>query len=227
MTQWRLENTAALDISGSRNAPVAEPCDPRALLGAAYDSLAPRGIDVSREIPAHTLGRPDRSAIIVDEWGPYDWRSPKLWPVDTSRATVRLRLLGPTGDWRLVSRRGVARVSTERGSSGDTITITPHADSLGDRSLRFEYADSVPVTFERSEPRADWQVRFVSWADSPGDPMRDSLGFAVRLRGPALLERREQRLHYLWYRPTIAGLPHERWGLEATARIVVPRDSRR
>ncbi len=27
--------------------------------------------------------RMNRSAIIVDEWGPYDWQSPKLWPVGT------------------------------------------------------------------------------------------------------------------------------------------------
>jgi parallel beta-helix repeat protein len=222
VTQWRLENTSGLDISGSRNVAVSERCDPRALLGASYDSLAPRGIDVPREIPTHSLGRPDRSAIIVDEWGPYDWRAPKLWPVDTSRATVRLRLLGPAGAWRLDSRRGVSSVSAERGVSGDTIIVVPHADSLGDWSLRFVYADSTPVTFERFEPRANWQVRFISWADSTGDPVRDSLGFAARLRGTPLLERREQRLDYMWYRPTIAGLPQERWGLEATARIVVP-----
>ncbi len=222
VTQWRLENTTGLHITGSRNVSPSERCDPRALLGAAYDSLAPRGLDVPQEIPAHALGRPDRAAIIVDEWGPYDWRSPKLWPVDTSRTTVRLRLLGPAGEWRLASRRGVARVSAERGVSGDTITVTPHADSIGDWSLRFEYADSLPVTFERFEPRADWQVRFISWPDSTGDPARDSLGFAARLRGALLLERREPRLDYMWYRPTIAGLPQERWGLEATARIVVP-----
>ncbi|MGH7523600.1 MAG: NosD domain-containing protein, partial [Gemmatimonadales bacterium] len=28
----------------------------------------------------------DRSGIIVDEWGPYDWRSPKLWPVGSDAA---------------------------------------------------------------------------------------------------------------------------------------------
>lgn len=237
VTQWRLENTTGLTISGSRNVNASERCDPRALLGAAYDSLAPRGLDVPREIPPHGLGRPDRSAIIIDEWGPYDWRSPKLWPVDTSRATVRLRLLGPPGEWRLASRRGVARISAERGTSGDTITVTPHADSLGDWALRFEYQGAetvtpsgavaaagavVPVAYERFELNADWQVRFVSWPDSTGDPARDSVGFAARLRGPPLLERREERLDYMWYRPTIAGLPQSRWGLQATARIVVP-----
>jgi len=36
-------------------------------------------------------------ALIVDEWGPYDGRSPKLWPLDTVSAPVDLRVLGPPG----------------------------------------------------------------------------------------------------------------------------------
>jgi len=51
-------------------------------------------------------------AIIVDEWGPYNWESPKLWPVDSTRAVpMRLVTLGPSGQWRLVSLRGIATLS--------------------------------------------------------------------------------------------------------------------
>jgi parallel beta-helix repeat protein len=51
--------------------------------------------------------RRGRSTIIVDEWGPYDFRSPKLWPVGkpTDRP-LTLRLLGPPGKWTLKSIRG-------------------------------------------------------------------------------------------------------------------------
>jgi parallel beta-helix repeat protein len=237
VTQWRLENTTGLDISGSRSVAPGEPCDPRTLLGAAYDSLAPQLANTERAIPTHQLSRPDRAAIIVDEWGPYDWRSPKLWPVDTARETVRLRMLGPAGEWRATGRRGVARLSAERGRSGDTITVTPHADSLGLWHVELEYVGAestapngvvsaagtpVPVRFERFELPMDWRVRFVSWADSTGDPMRDSSSFAARQRGAPLLERREARLDYMWYRSLIRELPQERWGLEAVTRVVVP-----
>src|SRR6266550_419911 len=50
-------------------------------------------------VPSYELASRDRSAIIVDEWGPYDWEWPKLWPVgrDSSGGVVRYRLvaLGP------------------------------------------------------------------------------------------------------------------------------------
>src|SRR5258705_9511341 len=85
------------------------------------------------DVPTTEFTLRDRSAIIVDEWGPYDWQSPKLWPVDSSRAVpLRLAVLGPAGTWRVVARRGVAAISRAAGSVGDTIAITPDPDSVGD-----------------------------------------------------------------------------------------------
>src|SRR5262249_38184701 len=57
----------------------------------------PAGFDPSRS----PLARRDRSAIIVTEWGPYDWSTPLLWPADSSRAgPLRVRVLGPPRRWR-------------------------------------------------------------------------------------------------------------------------------
>ena len=91
-------------------------------------------------------GRP-RSAIIVDEWGPYDYRSPKLWPVaGTDTLPLRLRTLGPAGRWRVVSRRGVASLSSETGTIGDTISVTPQPDSLSDWELTLEYTGAATIS---------------------------------------------------------------------------------
>jgi parallel beta-helix repeat protein len=98
----------------------------------------PEGFMPSR--PDTSLAGRPRSAIIVDEWGPYDYRSPKLWPVDSAHALpLRLRTLGPSGKWRLASRRGIASVSAETGRIGDTISVSPKPDSLGDWELTLEY----------------------------------------------------------------------------------------
>jgi hypothetical protein len=79
-----------------------------------------------REIPVSPVSVMLRDAIVVDEWGPFDWRSPKLWPIDSAHASrVRLRILGPAGAWRVVQSKGIASVSSERGRMGDTITVTP------------------------------------------------------------------------------------------------------
>jgi len=89
--------------------------------------------------PSPPLAGRDRSAIIVDEWGPYNWESPKLWPVDSTRAVpLRLVTLGPAGRWRLVSLRGVATLSRAVGRIGDTIGVVPRGDSTGDWEIMLE-----------------------------------------------------------------------------------------
>src|SRR5215510_13654529 len=98
----------------------------------------PSGLPALSGYPVSLLSRRDRSSIIVDEWGPYDWQSPKLWPVagDSTRAVpLRLAVLGPAGRWRVVARRGVAELSPTGGRVGDTLVVTPARDSRGDWSV--------------------------------------------------------------------------------------------
>src|SRR3989441_10159877 len=103
--------------------------------------------------PAPALAQRDRSAIIVDEWGPYDWQSPKLWPVDSTRAVpLRLATLGPGGAWRLASLRGVATLSHTAGRIGDTIAVTPQRDSTGNWEVTLE-SGGTPFSYGRFEPR--------------------------------------------------------------------------
>ena len=178
-------------------------------------------------ITTDTLGKRDRSAIIVDEWGPYDWRSPKLWPVDTNRRSVRLRVLGPGGSWRIASRRGVNAVSPGRGRVGDTITVTP--GSRGDFMLVLEYKGGAVVSprgertasgapyyfsYERLDASTSWDVRFFPYADTS-----ELRSFSTITQKPPIASDRRERLDYFWYRPTMPGLPQEKWVAVATGNI--------
>ncbi len=239
---WTLERSEGAVIEGNvvDAAPPAEACDPRALLGAAFDSLAsslPGLQGLPTAIPRAPRARLPRSAMVVDEWGPWDGLSPKLWPVDTARTRVRLAVLGPEGDWRVHGRRGVADISAESGATGDTLVVTPEVGSAGDWSVELEYIGAPTVSprgeavgagtsvlfgYERFEPAGPWDVRVVTWTDPARDPAADPAGFDALFARPPALERREDRLDFLWYRPAIPGIPQERWGLEATASLNLP-----
>ena len=178
-------------------------------------------------------GRP-RSAIIVDEWGPYDYRSPKLSPVDSTRANpVRLRTLGPAGRWRVTSRHGVASVSAESGVIGDTIAVAPKADSLADWELTLEYAGAATTSprgvvlpahtpyafsYSRFEPRIDWTTRFFRWSDSTGDPRKNPEAMSVLTRDSTVLAAKLPRLDYEGSR-ALPNLPRENFALEATGSV--------
>jgi hypothetical protein len=216
----RVDTSAFPDFGGS--ADIGLPPTPAPITGGvdarALDSLASR----------------DRSAIIVDEWGPYDWRSPKLWPVDSGRgAAIQLRVLGPAGSWRVVGRRGVGAISAERGRVGDTVTVSPSAAS--DWTLTLEYqaaavvsprgartAAGTPYRFSygRFEPLGGWRVAVFPWTDAE-DPRTNPDSFAALLRGTPARSFDRPRLDMMWYRPAIAGVPAARWAAVATTAFAL------
>lgn len=178
------------------------------------------GLDPGKD----ALAQRDISAIIVDEWGPYDWRSPKLWPVDSSRSTpLALRVLGPTGEWKVVRRRGVAALTKERGRTGDTIVVAPMKTFENDWEITLEYrggsvvsprgvrqAAGTPYTFSygRFDPIGAWHVAFFALADSvaPRTPI-------TTLDTP--------RLDFMWYRPTVQGVPQANFRIAASAVVTL------
>ena len=216
--------------------PTSGPCNaiPSVPLDQAY--LVPALPGIPNEIPKQPVPRRRRSAIIVDEWGPYDYLYPKLWPADSTRAVpLKLVVHGPPGAWSLLSRAGVQDISASSGRTGDTVRVTPWPDSSGRWEVVMEYrgtattgargertAAGVPVRFSYAhyEPPIAWQVKAWAWPDSL-DPQRE--GNWQRLTSaPLLFERTWPRLDIMWYRPTIRELPQARFAFDATGTVNLP-----
>jgi nitrous oxidase accessory protein NosD len=54
-----------------------------------------------------------RAAIVIDEWGPYDWSRPYLQPMQRAGAEHRYRLLGPDTLTNVVAVRGAADLALD------------------------------------------------------------------------------------------------------------------
>jgi parallel beta-helix repeat protein len=241
----KILNTTSVDTAANQIAQtVDEPCDPATQVPRDLSTsslplpLPPKAKQVVPTSPAAHL---DRSAIVVDEWGPFDWRSPKLWPIDSTRARpLRLRVLGPPGGWRLIERRGVTALSATSGRVGDTVTVTPAATVDGgvadDWSVSLEYRGAATVSpfgehratgaryvfsYGRFEPRMDWDVRFYRWADTTAATIFTD-AMTTLARSAPLLSRHEPRLDYMWYRSPIRDVPQARFAIEATSVITLP-----
>ena len=219
-----LRDTAGFQASG--NVPSDDTTRPT--LPADYLSKVPRGYVP----PPSALTLRDRAAIVVDEWGPFDWQSPKLWPVDSSRAVpLRLAVLGPAGSWRVVARRGVAALSQSAGRAGDTIAVTPAPGAMGDWEVTLEYRGAATVSprgvrrvagqpyrfsYGRFEPAIDWTMKFFTWTDTA-----HLFETPVSAADPGAVPRGARRLDLEWYRPTLAGLPLDHWSLDATGVVTL------
>jgi hypothetical protein len=162
---------------------------------------------------------------------------PRLWPADSSRAIpLALRVLGPEGSWRLVDRRGIARVSLENGRMNDTIMVTPSAGMEGDWHVELEYVgeettsphgerraagEPYRFSFSRFEPAMNWTVRFFAWNDST-DPRSQTAAFSRLLEAAPLLTQSVPRLDYMWCRPMLDGVPQEKLAIEGRGTVTLP-----
>ncbi len=256
----RVRNTEGLVVSGNQAArvdslliaddstrhrmsgtPVAadEPvvaCGPGASLPSEFAKLIPALPGITRSVPSTEPARLDRSAIMVDEWGPFDWRSPRAWPIDSVRANpIRLRTGGPAGAWHVVERRGITSMTPTHGRIGDTITVTP-IGAGNDWAIRLEYQGGATVSsrgearpagtpvafgYGRWEPGLAWDARFYRWSDSL-DLRTDPARLEAVIATPPILSRALSRLDFEWYRPQIVEVPLEHWALDATATVELP-----
>ncbi len=220
----KVRNTQGVVFQGNRAKAVDsllqwEPIPDFQVGAVTEDTLPERVRDaVPDSIPVSDLSRRDRSAIIVDEWGPYDWQAPKLWFLGRDSSDVpryRLAVLGPRPErWRLLVSRGVTQIAPTTGFVGDTILVTP--ESRGDWSVTL-VSGGRRFGYTRFQPRIDWAVRFFTWTDSTNF-FEQRLGDSLADVPPT------PRLDYEWYRPPrgFRGLPQSKWSLRGTGSVTLP-----
>jgi nitrous oxidase accessory protein NosD len=180
--------------------------------------------------------RRGRNTIIVDEWGPYDWQSPKLWPAGKADDTpLKLRVLGPEGAWKVASLRG-ASVTPQAGRVPGEITVTSVPASPLDFNLALEYRGGAVVTprgrtvaagspyrfeYSRFFLPIDWRIRFFEYT-AANDPATAPGSFAKLLAGAPLKEVTRDRLDYISGRSLEEGLPRDRVALVAEGSAELP-----
>jgi hypothetical protein len=177
--------------------------------------MMPDGINAM--IPAGA--RRGREFIIVDEWGPYDWTTPKLWPVKRSDDyPLRLRVLGPAQPWTLQSITG-ATASAKSGSIPGEITVTPSKGRIVDFVLTLRDRSGRTFGYSRFFAPIDWKLKFfdISAVKEPAAP--DAAAATAR---PPILETTADRIDYLSGRAIAAGLPNDHILMTGEGRVELP-----
>lgn len=231
--------TVAVLAGDTRNFGVGDevgvPVRPRPTLDITLPAPLPGGMDA--KVPDAT--RRGRDAIIVDEWGPYDWRSPKLWPEGRSDASpLRLRVLGPPGRWKVASLRGVT-VEPAEGLVPGTITVHTAAGAGVDFDVRLTYegdmvvgprGDRTPAGspyafgYSRYAVPADWQVRYFTF-DEASRPDRNAEAFARVVAATPLKIERLPGIDFMSGGALSEGLPRDRVAIVAEAVLDLPPGS--
>ncbi|MBA2498418.1 MAG: right-handed parallel beta-helix repeat-containing protein [Chitinophagaceae bacterium] len=155
-----------------------------------------------------------RKNIRMTAWGPYDFRSPIIWhnnPADTSRV-MHFELVGPKGNWKVLSVKGVDSLSARSGNFPATITAIKQKSSNTDILIELEYVGEEIVTpfgqtipagkpyifpFRKYFQPIQWEVKWFSYdtLKSPLDPKNEVLPVGSK---PFKTDKTD-RLEYAWW----------------------------
>jgi nitrous oxidase accessory protein NosD len=237
-TSTRIESNAYATVT----TPLSAGADVRSV---TLEPLVPRPAPV--EIPAAPAfanamdarlpanSRRGRSTIIVDEWGPYDFKSPKLWPVGKpGDRPLTLRVLGPPGKWTLKSIRGGSMTVRdgevpadfqvtlpERGTDLEIILEFVGAQVVMPRGGTVPPGSPVPIVYRVFEPMIDWTVKYWGF-DATTDPLQSPQAFAGKLATPPAKTEILPRLDVLTGGAISESLQMDRIALRAEGLVTLP-----
>ncbi len=155
-----------------------------------------------------------RQYIIIDEWGPYDFLSPRVVAKSAEGGMRKYSIFGPKGRWRLVSKRGVGTVSSTSGEMPGSFRLAKNAADL---RLEFEYVGSAttdhrgivtpagkPVRFSYREFSAPihWTVKLYKWSkpeSSKDHANPDEAGLQEIFHGTPVKSLERDRLDFAGY----------------------------
>lgn len=180
----------------------------------------------------------NRGAIRMTAWGPYDFRSPLIWnsnPVDKSD-TMKFEIIGPAGNWKLVSQRGVKNISSANGTIPATITAVKTNEKGQDVFIELEYTGEAITTAFGEKITKGKAYRFnyrnallqLTWGlncyafDSLQNPIKNpSLMTDLKKQAPVFTET-STGLNYAWWGGAGTGKKYERFITIATSDIDFP-----
>lgn len=186
-----------------------------------------------------------RRYMMVDEWGPYDFKRPILWPAGKgANGELKFDVLGPAGDIRVASKKGIESLSfaakATRSANGVTwytmpvtVTVKPSLTSTNDREIMLEYVGKEAVVdyrgmktpagkpfkfgWSRFMAPIDWDVKFVKW-DADSDPRTKLDAFHKLFEGTPVKQEKVTELKVVDGMP---GLPANNYGTLALGTLTI------
>lgn len=177
-----------------------------------------------------------RKYIYVDEWGPYDFKSPILIPrrqfseassptAFLTEKTQHFEILGPKGTWKIANMKGVEWVSAKTGTIPGSIDVRLEDSKTIDFLLELEYRGGVVVSpfgieYAKGTPYKfsysklfipiNWNVKWFQWNES-NDPRTKETEFQKLLQTVPLKTEQTNRLSYSWSGSFSKDMPRDKF----------------
>lgn len=176
-----------------------------------------------------------RRFILVDEWGPYDFKSPILWPrTDPEPNVKRFEVLGPEGTWRVKELRGVKELR-RNGSFVDAVMEPGKAtdvlialEFVGKKDFVDRFGNTVkagkPSVFQWSQFRMpiDWDIKWFSYTEAQEPRAHYDEFKKLITTGTPIKTLKTDKLDFDWGGELGPGLPRDKFATVAEGRFEAP-----
>lgn len=222
------------EVSASKNLNFAHPNEipknPYAILDIPWNELLEPDSLPDGMIAALPKGFPrGRQFILMEEWGPYDFRRP-IVRIDTMAGNLySLVLIGPSGNWKISNMVGVKSTSVQKGVIPGTLALErdPKSDAVrvefefsGPQSVRNVFGEFIPpgkpykFEFQRFEKKLDWNLQFFNRAAG------DSLTFTNPLAASDAALKTDN-LYFAWWGSPAKGVQEDRFLTRAETKFSI------
>ncbi|MBS1726070.1 MAG: right-handed parallel beta-helix repeat-containing protein [Armatimonadetes bacterium] len=210
--------------------PAWSPMDKEDAYGA--DSPAPLKGGKMPFIPSG--GRRGRSTILVDDWGPYDYQSPKLWPGPRSdNGWQKYSIFGPKGTWKLKRAEGLevswtkgqvpgmVNVKVVPGSTEQRLELVYTGKAFTDfKGVTHKAGESFSFSMQKFDLPIAWTIKFFTFDKDTEDPRTQFEAYQAKsaTAGP---EFHHDKLDYSGYGKYEKGVPNNFFGTIAEGTFTV------
>lgn len=173
--------------------------------------------------PGHLQGK---KAIMMTEWGPYNFRYPLLWWTKTDPSgKMYFEINGPEGKWKIRKIQGVKLLSASKGNIPGTFEVQKDAASEDRINIELEYSGEKIVSpfgeiipagrsyvFAYKEPDLpmNWDVSWFRF-DSTNDPVKKPAAFNALLKSAPIKKVQISSLDYDKVKGQSKELPHSKF----------------
>ncbi|HLO98568.1 MAG TPA: right-handed parallel beta-helix repeat-containing protein, partial [Fimbriimonas sp.] len=176
-----------------------------------------------------------RVNILVDEWGPYDFKSPKLWPkAKDADGWQKYSIYGPKGKWKLASSEGL-EVSSTSGTVPGSIRIRAKKGTAR-QDLKLTYTGKEFVDYKGNRNPAnkpyqlkatrfdlpiDWNVTFFAWDKDTQDPRTEARGYDQASALQVVARLKTNKLDFAGYGKFAPNVPANHFGTIAEGEFSI------
>lgn len=197
-----------------------------------YKSEAPKPLKGGKMPFISPNGFRGRSTILVDEWGPYDFKSPKLWPGPrTQDGWQKYSIYGPSGSWKVKSVEGLqvswtkgqvpgsVNVKVVPGSTVQKLELVYSGKSFVDyKGVTHKAGESFLFSMQKFELPIDWTVKFFEFDLATEDPRTHLDAYQAKAKNAKLVFQKS-KLDYTGYGRFEKGVPNNHFGTVAEGSL--------